>query len=309
MSIKRLAFSPSGTKDIGGAGAPRSGTYGAGYRTSGKGSTYTDTTNGVLWVNEGTAAAPYWSPLSVNQAGLWGVDSDFREIPATALTDTAVAYFHASGVRVFGQGLAETDSGALANAAGEGGYTLRMTTTDEVAHTIAIGTAAGIYQPDQHGFAYVEAEVAHVTGITLRGLGIGFVGTAADAFDPPITAATTVATLVQDDLALLHFNVGYTATDKYLLASNKSDAAATMTAQVTGVTVSAAAVYDRLRVELEPFGTTVIMRAFVNKVLVGTIADALDEDEEASPILYLESTSAAIKAMDVRRFRFVAHRP
>lgn len=293
-----------------GTGFPASGTAGDGAGYANKGSVYYDKTRGTKWVNTGSQASPYWQPQGTNQTGMWGIDADFRETQSTALSDTTAALFNAAtGLRMFGQGMTETDSGAIEAAAGEGGKNLTMTTTDEAAHTIAIGTAAGVYQPDTHGMAIVEAYVTQSVAITLRGQGIGFVGLAADAFDPPITCATTVATLIQDDLALLHFNVGYTATDGYKLASNKSDEAPTMTAQAAGVAVAAAGTFQLLRVEVEPVGTAVIMRAFIDKVLVGTIADALDEDEEASPILYIESTSAAVKTQSVKRFMFITGNP
>lgn len=302
---RRPSYTVGGTIQLSGAHMPESGTYGDGVGVAGLGSTWFDTGRGTMWVNEGTAAAPYWSPLGLNQPNLWGVFDDFRGEPGVALSDTAGENIFNSGLRVFGQGIAETDAGAFPNTAGEGGVTLRMTTTDEVAHTIAIGTEAGVFQPDQHGLGILDVVLTHVSAITLRGMGIGFVGLAADAFDPPITAATTVATLVQDDLALLHFNVGYTATSRLYFAYNKSDAAPTMTAVSTGVDIAAAGTYQRFRVECGGDGD---VRVFVNKVQVASRAIALDVDEEASPVVYIESTSTAVKAMDVRQFLFVAGR-
>lgn len=293
------------TTHLTGAGFPASGTAGAGVGIAGLGSTYFDTTRNTLWVNEGNSYSPYWSPVSVQQQGLWGVYEDFRGLPGTALSDTAAENILASGLRVFGQGLAETDAGGISNTPGEGGPTFRITTTDEAAHLVALGTDAGVYQPDQHGMALIDVDVTNVSAITLRGMGVGFVGTAADALDPPITCATTVATLVQDDLALMHFNVDYTDVDRWYVAHNKSDAAASMTVLDTSVDVAAAATYQRLRVEIGDDGA---MRSFINKTLVRTVSAALDVDEEASPVFYLESTSAAVKSADVRRFMFVAGR-
>lgn len=296
---------------LSGAGPPTSGTTGTGVRSTGdqKVVTYTDTDTGATFFNEGSATSPYWSPFTHGggTGPLWGVFSDFRDKPATALSDTTAALFNNNGLRAFGQGMTETDAGVIANSAGEGGVTLRMTTTDEVAHTIAIGGEAGIMQPDQHQLLVVDVEMTNVSAITLRGMGVGFVGLAADAFDPPITCATTVATLVQDDLCLMHFNVGYTATDVWKVAYNKSDAAASMTAVSTGVTVAAAATYSRLRVEIAENGDA---RFFINKAEVATpVSIALDVDEECSPIFYIESTSTAVKSCDVRRYAHWAYRP
>lgn len=312
--LRRPQFNRTGVAFISGSGSPKSGTSGTGVKVAGKGSMYSDVSNGSLWTNEGTSGAPYWSPVGgINGAGggLWGVETDFRDGVGTALaaTDGSVTVA-GSGLRIFGQGIAETDSGAVANAAGEGGTTMRLTTTDEVAHTVAIGTAAGVYQPDQHGMGLIDVEVSNATAITLRGMGVGFVGLAADAFDPPITTATTVTTLVLDDLFLLHFNVGYTDVDRYFVGHNKSDAAATQSTAAggrdTGVDVAAAGTYQRLRVEIDADGAG---RIFIDKSLVFSAAAMVDVDEELSPVLYLESTSTAVKSLDVRRFMFVANRP
>lgn len=293
-----------GSLHLTGDHAPESGTYGDGQGFAGRGSTWFDTVRNTLWFNEGTAQSPYWSPVSLSQQGLWGVYEDFRSQVGEPLADTDAELILASGLRVFGQGIAETDSGLVVQI-GEGGTVGRITTTDEVAHTVAVGLEAGVYQPDQHGLGIIDVDVTNVSAITLRGMGVGFVGLAADAFDPPITCATTVATLVLDDLALMHFNVGYTDGDRWYAAYNKSDAAANMTVVDTGVDVAAAGTYQRLRVEIGPDGD---MRCFINKAQVASRAVALDVDEEASPVFYLESTSTAVKSADIRRFMFVAGR-
>lgn len=291
-----------------GSGPPSSGTTGTGAVSypEERVTFYVDNDSGVVFVNEGTGASPYWTPAGLDQFGLWGAFEDGRSQVGEPVADTDAELILNSGVRIFGQGIAETDSGVVVQTAGEGGNVVRLTTTDEVAHTIAIGGEAGIMQPDQHGLLVVEAEVTNVSAITLRGMGIGFVGAAADAFDPPITCATTVATLVLDDLALLHFNVGYTDGDRWYVAHNKSDAAASMTVVDTSTDVAAAATYQRLRVEINEGGD---MRVFIDKTQVALVADALDADEEVSPVLYLESTSTAVKSADVRRYAHWALRP
>jgi hypothetical protein len=292
------------------AGAPSSGTSGTLVNDAEAGAQLWDTTNGVLFVNEGTRTSPYWTPVSFDQRALWGAWTDFRDQVSVAVAATTDEVILPSGVRVFGQGIAETDSGLVVQAAGEGGNVGRMTTTDEDAHTIAIGLEAGVMQPDQHQLLVVDAEVAHVSAITLRAMFCGFIGTAADALDPPVTGSTVTATLVQDDLAGLFFDVGFTDTDRYYAVHNKADAAASQTVNTgsrdTGVDVAAAGTFQRLRVEISASGA---MTAFINKAQVFNLAAALDADEECSPVLCLESTSAAVKSMDVRRFATWAYRP
>lgn len=291
------------------AGAPSSGTSGthAGYAEAG--ALLTDTAKGVVYVNEGTSLSPYWTPVSYLQRALFGVYTDFRSQAGKAVADTAAeAILADSGLRVFGQGIAETDSGLVVQTAGEGGNVGRMTTTDEASHLLAIGMEAGVMQPDQHRLLVVDAEVTNVSAITLRSMFIGFLGTAADALDPAVTGATTVATLVQDDLAGLWFDVGLTDTTGLYGVHNKSDAAATQALTTdgdTGTDIAAAGTYQRLRVEISAAGG---MTAFVDKAQVYSYAGALDADEEVSPVLYIQSTSAAVKSLDVRHFATWAYR-
>lgn len=293
------------------AGPPASGSAGtfAGEGLLETGALLWDTTNFVLYINEGTGVAPYWTPVHYEQAGLFGVHTDFRDGAGKAVADTAAAAIvPGSGLRVFGQGATETDSGLVVQAAGEGGRAGRMLTTNEAAHTIAIGMAAGVMQPDQHGQLVVDVELTMVSAITARALFVGFLGTAADALDPAVTGATTVATLVQDDLAGLHMDSGYTDADRLFGVSNKSDAAATQDLTADGdteVDLAAAGTNQRFRVEVDAAGE---MRAFIDKALVYTKAAALDVDEECSPVVYLEANAAAVTSMDVKRFACWANR-
>lgn len=292
------------------AGPPSSGTSGTGAGVVETGDLLMDTSYGVLYHNEGTRASPYWTPVGYDQARLFGVYTDFRDQVGEALTDTDAEFIvPGSGLRIFGEGIEVNDSGLAVQTAAEGGNVGRMTTTDEDGHTIAIGMEAGVMQPDQHQILVVEAELAHVSAITLRAQGIGFFGAAADAFVPPVTGATVTTTLVQDDCAGVFFDVGFTDADRLYAFHNKSDAAANQDATAagrdTGVNIEAAGTYQRLRVEINAGGD---MLVFKNKVQVASIADALDADEECTPVLWLESTSTAVKSMDVRRFATWAYR-
>jgi hypothetical protein len=299
-----LTLSGTAISTFSAAGGPASGTGGALAGIAGPGSQYYDTTNGLLYFNEGTLASPYWSPVSFDQPNLYGVSSQFNDQAGKAVANTdAEAVIPGSGIRVFGQGVTETDSGAVAQAAAEGGIVMRLTTTNEAAHLIAMGMDAGVYQPDTHGMMVIDVELTNVSAITARAMFCGFLGTAADALDPAVTGATTVATLVQDDLCGLWFDSGLTDADALHGVHNKSDEAATqdLTADTldTATNIAAAGTYQRLRVEVDADGTS---RMFVDKTLVYTNTAALDDDEEVSPVFYLESNAAATKSCDVRRF-------
>lgn len=304
---------------IGSAGPPQSGTSGTGAGHAVKGCLCVDGNNGVAFINEGTQVSPYWSPISYDSPGLFGINTDFRDRVGEPVANTdAEEILVGNGLRIFGQGLEQAaDSGVVVQAAGEGGSVGRISTTDEAAHVIALGMEAGTMQPDQHQLLVVEAEFSHVSAITDRATFIGFVGTAADALDPAVTGATTTATLVQNDLAGLFQDSGFTDADGLMAVSEKSNTAGTQTSLSASATLAAAGTFQRMRVEVDADGTA---RAFVDKEQVATIPGAtganthsatetaLDADEEVSPVLYLESNAAAIKSMDVRRFATWAYR-
>lgn len=292
------------------AGAPSSGTSGTLVNEAEAGAVLWDTTNGVQFVNEGTRTSPYWTPTSFDQRALWGVWTDFRDQAGAALASTAVEVIvPGSGLRIFGQGIDETDAGLVVQAAGEGGSVGRLTTTDETAHTLAIGMEAGVMQPDQHQLLVLDVELTHVSAITTRSMFAGFLGLAADALDPAVTGSTVTATLVQDDLAGVIFDTGFTAASRLYAVHNKSDEAATQTVTTdgdTGVNIATAGTYQRIRVEISAAGA---MTVFVDKAQVYNRAACLDADEECSPAVYIQSLSAAVKSMDVRRFATWAYRP
>jgi hypothetical protein len=159
----------------------------------------------------------------------------------------------------------------------------------------------------------IEATLRMDTALTVRRFFIGFLGGVSDALldalDPPATGLTTTITLVQDDLGGLFMDAGLTAATAFFAISNNADAAATQTtasAAVSPATVMpAAATHIRLRVEIGPTGT---MYCFADRVLIATIASAVDITEEFAPVLLIGSTSAAVKAMGVRRFAAWAKR-
>ena len=298
----------NGVVNICGSGARVSGTGSAstGKGVCGIGSTYTNTVTGVVYFNEGTALSPYWTPINLAHPSLLSWFSDFRDGVGKAIADTAATVtIPGSGIRVFGQGIAETDSGFTV-AIGEDGPIGSLITTDEDAHLAALGvgiTTSVPFQPDTHGPLVIDVLISMSSAITLRRLFCGFLGTAADALDPPATGATTVITLVQDDLAGLFMDSIMTAASRLFAPHNKSDEAATIATTAagvdTGVNLATAGTYQRLRVEISAAG---VMTCFIDKAQVTQIEAALDVDEEVAPVLLVGSTSTATKTMLVKRF-------
>jgi len=306
LKIDRTLVASDNALVLKSATAPLSGTSGTGAGVwAAPGVLLRCTGNKVTYINEGTLASPYWTPVSFDQAGLLAWATDFRDGLGKAHADTAgTATLVGSGIRVHGQGIAETDSGLVVTI-GEGGPVAALTTTDEAAHlaALSVGGTTPPFQPDTHGPLVIDATVTMDTAITLRSLFIGFLGSIADALDPPVTGNATTLTLVQDDLAGLVFDAGLTDADGLFAPHNKSDEAATILTTATGVDCStafpAAATYQRLRVEMSAAG---VMTCFADKVQITSIAAALDVDEEVAPCLLARSTSAAVKTMNITRF-------
>lgn len=291
------------------AGPPASGTSGT-LVGAAAGDLLLDTTNGVLYINEGSTSSPYWTPCGYDQAPLFGVWTDFRDQAGKATTDTAAeAVIPGSGLRVFGAGVAVNDSGLTAQTAAEGGIVGRLTSTDAADAPAAIGMDAGVMQPDQHGQLVLDVELTHVSAITNRAMFVGFLGTAADGLVEAVTGATITATLVQDDLAGVFFDTGFTDGDRLYAVHNKSNEAASQDVTASGRDTStdtpAAGTYQRLRVEINEDGD---MLVFADKVQIASISSALDADEEVSPVVYIAANTTAVQSIDVRRFATWANR-
>jgi hypothetical protein len=310
-----------------GAGFPKSGTAGTTVRNgigAQPGGLYMDTTNDVLFVNEGTAASPYWTPVSFEQRGLLGWYSDFTKgaslekplgeaAPNTfvwalgkTLADTQAALTLTDGIRVHGQGIEQTDSG-LTVAMSDQGAVGTLTATNEDAHIAVISVGNGtvpVFQPDQNGTMVVDANLA-VSSLTASAAFLGFCGSAADALDPIMTySGTTIsfATTIGDDVAGLAYSSEMTDNDRWFAPHDKGNANASIATTATGVDTGVdlvAATYQRLRVECDADG---VVRVFIDKALISTFSACLDADEEVHPMVYIESSTTATKAMTLKHF-------
>ena len=301
-----------------GAGFPKSGTAGTTVndgRGAPPGGIYVDETSKVVFVNEGTAASPYWTPIGFDQRGLLGWYSDFTkgysiesplgeaapntfvEALGKTIADTRASKTLTDGIRVHGQGIAETDSG-LTVAMSDQGAIGSLITTNEDAHTAVLSVGNGtvpVFQPDQNGTMVVDANVA-ITSLTECAAFLGFCGSAADALDPIMTYATTVlsfATTIGDDVAGLAFSSELTDNDRWFAPHDKDNANASIATTATGVDTGVdlvAGTYQRLRVECDSDG---VVRVFIDKVLKSTFSAALEVTEEIHPMFYVESSAAA----------------
>src|SRR5207244_4317898 len=120
-----------------GVGGPSSGTTGSGVGAP-KGSLYVDVTNATVYVNEGSAASPYWTPVSLDQHGLVGVATDWSK---NAGRDTSITTTSSQdlGVRYFGLGIDETTNTAFTVSYPVGGPLLTMGTENQANFLSALG--------------------------------------------------------------------------------------------------------------------------------------------------------------------------
>lgn len=272
------------------------------------------TSSKALFVNEGTLASPYWMPVSFDQRGLLGGFTNFRNAIGKAHANTDTSADLENGVKVSGQGIAETDSG-LVITFDELGRIGRLTATNEDLHQITLsasGTAA-VFQPDTHGPFVVDTEFTNVAAITLRDVFVGFCGANSNELDPIVTATTvtvTIAATIGDDFAGIFMGSALTDAAGLMCIHDKGNANATLLTTAAGVDsgkdMPVAATYGRFRVECDAAGN---VRYFFNKEQIGYTALGLDADEEVGPLFYLGSSSTAVKIVDMKHFSYWGVRP
>ncbi len=291
-----------------GTGSPKSGTSGTFAGDAPIGSIYVDSASDVAFVNEGTSAAPYWTPVSFHQRGLLSWYTDFRDGLGVAVTDTATSTTLAgSGIRIHGKGI-DSDLGGLVVdfAATDGKGAVGVLSTDDIdtaVSVISVGTGTvPVFQPDQNGTIVVDASFTNVTNLTAKAGFLGFSGLGTALLPPLMTYATTVITNVAVDIAGLTWSSELTDNDEWFKANFDVGAGGTLTTTNvdTGVAVAAAGTYQRLRVEIDADG---VVRYFIDKTLVGTTAAAAaDVDEEFNLQLYIESSTTSAASIEVRHF-------
>lgn len=267
------------------SGFPKSGTSGTLVDTNGegipKGSIVVDYASGVAFVNEGTVASPYWTPLNFTQRGLHGWYTDFRDAVGKAVADTAAtATVGGSGLRIHGSSVADTDSG-LTVAVSDAGCIASLVTGNENPDATVASFGSGttpLFKPNVNGPIVIDAMIAQLTAITSRSFFFGFLGSAADAIAAPITGSGTTisfAATYSDEICGLCFTTGLTDADGWFAVHDKANTNASIATTATGVdpgiTKAAGDVYERLRVEVDADGG---VRMFINKVQVASFAAA-----------------------------------
>ena len=294
--------------------APSSGPTGTGAGTFGwPAAMLYCTVSKAVFVNEGTLASPYWTPVSFDQRGLICWDTDFVNNVGKAEADIAASADLGTGVKVAGQGIEVNGDSGLVITNSELGRIGVLTVTNEVDHTVTLSPAgtSPMLQPDTHGPFAVDAHFTNNADILTRQNFLGFCGSNIEALDPPATAVTATvsfAATVGDDLAGILMDSRLTLASRLMCIHDKDNANATQLVTAAGVNsgynMPAAATYGRFRVEVAADGT---VRYFFNKTQIGisqgsVLGGGLEVTEEVSPLLYLASTDTVTHGMSVKRF-------
>lgn len=239
-----------------------------------------------------------------------GVHEDFSNPGVTgnwlAVSDTNTSYTSNKGVTVFGQGLAETDSGVTV-AVGVGGPVATVVTTDEVSHVTALGMGGSstteAWDPATYGPMVVEAEIAASSALTTKAIFIGFIGTQVAALDPCVTGSTVTITLVQDDVHGILMDADLTDAAGLMMVYNKADAAASIATTATGVDTGldmpTAGTYVKLKVQIDADGT---MTCYRNDVVIGKRVGSASTTVKLNPVLYVESRTTTTQAILCKSF-------
>ena len=303
-----LRVGDTGIEQLSGTLMPKSGTAGDGVGTAPKGSIYTDTTRGTTWVNEGTKAAPYWTPTSPEQPGLYSITApNFEGSTAKAEANTDTSQVLNNGWIALGDGIHETDSGLVKQASTQGvPGPMRISSSASAGGDLCglatpIVSSAGIYQPDDNDMAVIDVLLSSVSALTARIIYVGFSGLCPAEQTDVVTAATTTTTTVEADLAGLYMASTATDADRIITAHETGGAGSqdfsVLTDLNTGVNMPAAGTAKRFRVEIDADGG---FRTFLAKALVFTgDAAELDVDEELNALVYVSPTTTTQAEIDV----------
>lgn len=307
---------PSSVRLLAGAAMPKSGTSGT-FKTSAAGSVYFAKNTQTLFVNEGSAGAPYWTPVNFSQRGLYAFYTDFRDGVGKAVSDTAATVTVAgSGLRIHGSSIADTDAG-LTIAQSVAGAVASLVTGNENpdAAVLSFGNdTTALFKPSTSETLVVDANVAQSSAITSRSFFFGFLGSAADAIAAPITGSGTTISFAgtySDEIHGLCFSSALTDADGWFAVHDTANTNASIATTATGVdpsiTKAAGNVYERLRVEVDADGA---VRCFINKVQVASFAAATATPTTAlHPVIVQNTLTTANATALVKSFGAWAARP
>ena len=232
---------------------------------------------------------------------------DFIGAEDIVANTAATRTFGTAGLRVIGQGIAETDSGiVLLESDGLNGVG-RLTTTNEDAHSIGLTTAT-MFDVGKMGTIVLEARV-QFENLDTKEFYFGLTDVNADATileGGTMVGNGTTMTLTASDLCGFYLSAELTDDEDFHAVFNGGT--------TTGETVSTsldldddavAGEWDVLRLEVGNNGTA---RWFVNGVLKKTQAGAVSTSTDLAALLMVATYGAAIETVDVDYIHITANR-
>jgi hypothetical protein len=255
-----------------------------------------------------------------SDSGFQGVSAQLNGGEGGSETERGISVTTASTivghhVRVYGQGIAEVDSGIVA-AGGAGFHTSDLKTTNEDIHTIALslGVNGHTLLPSTNGPLVIDIDYTN-DALDHRSIFLGFQDLSIDALVEPCIGATTTITfdntsVTCDNICGMFLDTALTVTNKYFLVHTKDDTADTFATSASegGATlgvgeVATAATYQRLRMQVSAAGN---ITAFIDKAEVGHVAAAMDPAEPLVPVFCLGAGDANIAVAKVKHFEIFA---
>lgn len=197
-----------------------------------------------------------------------------------------------------GQGLAETDSGAVFLDSDATNGVLQLTTTNEAEHAAGVCTPI-MWDVGLMGTIVAECRVRQAALVT-REVFFGFSDVQTDLaiLEGAIAhGATTTFTLTASDICGFWMSSELTAAAEWHAIHNGGTATGVTDSTALDLDVDAVAgEYDILRLEMDTNGTA---RWYINGDRVKTLAGAVSTSVDLSLLLIVEEKSTAVATMDV----------
>lgn len=221
------------------------------------------------------------------------------DISGVADNSTTRTFYNLGDFRLFGDGVSEIDSGALAIGSDELNGVVRLTTTNEDKHACLLGTELA-FDAGLMGTIVIEARV-RFNNLDTKHAFIGLTDTVADDLslqDDMITAASTTAlTLTASDMCGFYLDSELTDHEDWIMVYNGGTTTGeTVVANIDSGDDAVAGEFQVLRLEVTPTGTA---RWYIDGVLKQTKEGALSTSTDVGVVCGVEALGANIEEMDV----------
>lgn len=202
--------------------------------------------------------------------------------------------FGGSGLRVLGQGIAETDSGITVGEFSNGNGVGILTTTNEDAHSCGVATGK-VFDAGNMGTISIECRV-QFPDLDTKAFYFGFTDENADAVileGTNLVASGASLTLSASDLCGFLLDSEATDDEDWIMVYNGgTTTGATTIANIDADEDATAGEFQVLRLEVDTNGTA---RWYIDGKLKQTVAGAMSTSTDLAVIALLEARSAAIE--------------